>query len=109
MDLWREEIGDKIFSREIKRIKKFQKYVLIASSGVSSKIELKNRSIVDKFAKKLRNKKEINKKKIEHLYEFKIFKETVKLINYLAHKFPEVNFVIRKHLAKILKIGKNYN
>ena len=39
------------------------------------KIELKNRSIVDKFAKKLRNKKEINKKKPEHLYEFKIFKE----------------------------------
>ena len=59
------------------------------SSGVSSKIELKNRSIVDKFPKNLRNKKEINKKKIEHLYEFKIFKETVKLINYLAHKFPK--------------------
>lgn len=106
MDLWREEIGDKIFSREIKKIKKFQKYVLIASSGVSSKIELKNRSIVDKFAKKLRNKKEINKKKLEHLYEFKIFKETVKLINYLAHKFPEVNFVIRKHPNENIKDWK---
>ena len=103
IDLWKNSISKKIFNEELKEIKKYKNFVLVASSGVSSLKELKKRSIVDKLAKKLRNKKEINKKNFEHLYEYKIFKENIKLIKSLALRFPELNFIVRKHPNENIK------
>ncbi len=103
LDLWKKKISDKIFKSQIDQIKKYKKFVLIASSGVSSLNEFKKRLIVDRQAKKLRNQKEIKKKNIEHMYEYIVFKKTVKLINLLARKFPNINFVIRKHPSESIK------
>ena len=97
IDLWKNSISKKIFNDELKEIKKYKNFILVASSGVSSLKELKKRFIVDKISKKLRNKKEINKKKLEHLYEYEIFKEIIKLIKSLALRFREINFIVRKH------------
>ena len=103
IDLWKDSISKKIFHDELEEIKKYKNFVLIASSGVSSVKELKKRFIVDKLAKKLRNKKEINKKNLEHLYEYKIFLENIKLIKKTAIKFPHINFIIRKHPNENIK------
>lgn len=97
LDIWNDKVGKKIFKDDINKIKKYKKFILIATSGVSSISELKKRFIVDKTSKKLRNKKEIDKKKVEHMYELKVFNKTIKLISYLAKKFPSTNFIIRKH------------
>ena len=106
MDLWKKSISDKVFKDQLDQIKKYKKFVLIASSGVSSLMELKKRSIVDKQAKKLRNKKEIDKKNIEHMYEYTVFKKTVELINLLAFKFPDINFIVRKHPSESMEDWK---
>ena len=97
LDIWNNTVGQKIFRDDINQIKKYKKFILIVSSGVSSISELKKRFIVDKTSKKLRNKKEREKKKIEHTYEFKVFKKNIELINYLSKKFPDTKLIVRKH------------
>ena len=106
LDLWKKSISDKVFKDQLDQIKKYKKFVLIASSGVSSLKEFKKRLIVDKQAKKLRNQKEIDKKNIEHMYEYTVFKKTVELINSLALKFPDINFIVRKHPSESMEDWK---
>lgn len=106
LDLWKKSISDKVFKDQLYQIKKYKKFVLIASSGVSSLTEFKKRLIVDRQAKKLRNQKEIKKKNIEHMYEYTVFKKTVELINLLALKFPNLNFIVRKHPSENLNDWK---
>lgn len=106
LDLWKKSISDKIFKRQIDKIKKYKRFVLIASSGVSSLTEFKKRLIVDRTAKKLRNLKEIKKKSNEHMYEYIVFKKTVKLISSIALKFPKINFIVRKHPSENIKDWK---
>ena len=106
LDLWKKSISDKIFKNQIDQIKKYKKFILIASSGVSSLTEFKKRLIVDRTAKKLRNLKEIKKKSNEHMYEYIVFKKTVELISSIALKFPKINFVVRKHPSENIKDWK---
>ncbi len=96
IDIWRENQVKNIFKNEIEEIKNFKNYVLIAASGISSLEELKKQENVDKFVRKNlnENKKDKNNRK---LWQLKIFKEMVSLTNYLAEKFPKINFIFRNH------------
>lgn len=109
IDLWKDAQVKKVFQNEIRNIKKFKNYVLIASSGISSTKELKKQERVDKFVRKNLNENSAEKKN-RTKWQLDIFKEMILLTNHLAKKFPDVNFIFRNHPSDSNdKLNKYFN
>ena len=98
IDLCNKKIHKKFLNKEIYEIKKkFKKFVLFISSGISSDKELKNVFKQDKFFFKYKKpyEKKIRKKQMQNLRIY--FKDAVEMIKNLSNKFENINFVIRPH------------
>ncbi len=98
IDLCNKKIYNKFLRNEINDAKKkFNKYILFISSGISSDKELNNIFKQDKFFfnyKNLKEKKE-RKSQLQNLRMY--FKNSVKMIQNLSNKFKDVNLVVRPH------------
>ncbi len=107
LDLCIPKVNEHFLSDEIKQIKrKYKKYILFISSGISSDVELKNIFKQDKFFFRFKNKIEklnrINQMKNLRKY----FVNSIKLIDYISKKFNNINIVIRPHPNENLKDWK---
>jgi len=98
LDLCISKVNENFLSDEINQIKKkYNKFILFISSGVSSDKELKNIFKQDKFF--FRYKKRIEKKnrivQMRNLRRY--FKSSVEMIRHISTKFQDTNIVIRPH------------
>ena len=115
IDLWKDKIIKKVYKNELSEInKKFKdNYILVVSSFMSSKNELKKYYKIFDHWFKFRNKKErqiqINQKKSD----LALFKKYLNMINFISKNNPNFNFVIRPHPAENIndwkKFTKNMN
>ena len=98
IDLCNVKIHKKFMNKDIHDInKKYKKFILFISSGVSSDKELNNIFKQDKFFFKYKNLRE-KKNRIEQMQNLRFyFEESVKMIKNLSHEFKNINFVIRPH------------
>ncbi len=99
IDFWRDEIITKVYKEELDEIQnKFSKdIVLVISSFLTSKKEVK------KFLKnydhwfKFRNKKEKRNAIKQVMSDYRFFKNYLKMISHISKNNPNLNFVIRPH------------
>lgn len=98
IDLCNEKIYNKFLRNEISDTKKkFNKFILFISSGISSDKELINIFKQDKFFFKYKNLKEKNERKDQMQNLRMYFKSSLQMIQNLSNKFKDINFVIRPH------------
>ena len=98
IDLCNKKIYNKFLRNEIyDNKKKFNKFILFISSGISSDRELINIFKQDKFFFKYRylKEKKDRKKQMQNLRLY--FKSSVEMIQNLSNKFKDINFVVRPH------------
>jgi len=97
IDIWKEKIANKIYSNDIQRIKKnFDKFTLILSSGISSKLELKKKIKIDRITRSPLGESE-QKILQRNVWQLRINKDLFQLAEKLALKFPNKKFIFRPH------------
>ena len=97
IDIWKKKNSQKIYSKEIDQIKKkYGKFSLILSSGISSKNELKKKLKIDKITRAPLNEtqQEIYRRNI---WQLKINKELFQIAKNLSKKNPNKKFIFRPH------------
>ena len=98
IDLCNKKIYNKFLRNEINDTKKkFNKFILFISSGISSDKELMNIFKQDKFFFKYKDLKEKKDRKNQMQNLRMYFKSSVQMIQNLSNKFKGINFVIRPH------------
>ena len=98
IDLCNKKIYNKFLRNEINDTKKkFNKFILFISSGISSDKELINIFKQDKFFFKYKNLKEKKDRKDQMQNLRMYFKSSVQMIQNLSNKFKDINFIIRPH------------
>ncbi len=104
LDLCIPRINKYFLSDEIKEIKKkYKKYILFISSGISSDVELKNIFKQDKFFFRYKNKIE-KLNRVEQMKNLrKYFVNSINLINCISKNFNNINIVVRPHPNENLK------
>ena len=98
LDLCMPGVVKSLFYEDINELKKkYKKYILFISSGISSDLELKNIFEQDKFFFKYKKKKE----KTNRIYQMKnlrlYFKKSVEMLKNIGKKYKDINIVIRPH------------
>ena len=109
-DLSTKSTVKKIYKNQIKKINdKYGKdYILITTSHLSSKKELKKAVKNDLYYKKFRNKKDI-KYRLSILNELVVLNKKFKeLLIYLSKKLPDKKFILRPHPSESLKDWKDF-
>ena len=112
-DLWKDKIIKNIYKNELVQIQnKFKdNYILIISSFITSKKELKKFSKVNEHWFKFRNKKERQIEKKQNESNFSFFKNYLNMINFISVQNPNINFIIRPHPSENIndwkKLTKN--
>lgn len=98
LDLCISQIHENYLSDEINQIKKkYNRFILFISSGVSSDKELKNIFKQDKFFFKYKKKIEKKNRVVQMKNLRRYFKSSIDMIKYISTKFQEMNIVIRPH------------
>ena len=108
IDLCNQKIYKKFLRNEIDDTKKkFNKYILFLSSGISSDKELNNTFKQDKFFFKYKNlnEKKERKNQLQNLRMY--FKNSVQMIQNLSDKLKDINFVVRPHPSENINDWKN--
>jgi surface carbohydrate biosynthesis protein len=107
IDLCNKKIYNKFLRNEINDTKKkFNKFILFISSGISSDKELINIFKQDKFFFKYKDLKEKKDRKNQMQNLRMYFKSSVQMIQNLSNKFKGINFVIRPHPNENIKDWK---
>lgn len=109
-DLSNKLFVKKIYKDQIKKIKvKHGKdYILITTSHLSSKKELKKAIKNDLYYKKIKNKKELKERLSTLNGLIKLNKKFKELLIYLSKKLPNRKFILRPHPSESLKDWKDF-
>ena len=113
IDLWKDKIIKSIYKNELVQIQnKFKdNYILIISSFITSKKELKKFNKVNEHWFKFRNKKERQIEKKKNRSSLTFFKDYLNMINFISIHNPNINFIIRPHPSENIndwkKLTKN--
>ena len=107
IDLCNKKIYNKFLKTEINDTKKkFNKFILFISSGISSDKELINISKQDKFFFRYKDVKEKKDRKNQMQNLRMYFKSSVQMMQNLSKKFKDINFVVRPHPNENIKDWK---